>query len=171
MTPDERRKAYYKLPSATRKEMAEMETFAEFVSASGLNVDPGTMNNEKPPLPDMRCTIEGAPYFFELGEVTDQELAEQVGISRRTLTDGEGGFLSEEEPLVRMILKKAQSRYSTGGAPVDLVLHYDKQYPFAPVDYLDRHAPEVAAALNPRGPFSRIWIYSSWTKTILWKRH
>src|SRR5258708_2755973 len=88
---------------------------------------------------ERRIETNGALYLFELGEVTDEKLAEQLGISQRTQTDGEGGFLSEEEPLVRMILKKAQSKYHTGGMLLDLVLHYDKQYPFAPVEYLSRH--------------------------------
>ena len=170
MTPDEKRKAYYKLPSAKRKELAEMDAFNGFVSASGLKVDPGTAKNEKPPLPDISCKIDDAPYFFELGEVTDEELAEQVGISKRTQADGDGGFFGEEKPLLRMVSKKAESTYSTGGVPLDLVLHYDKQYPFVPSDYLNRYEADIAAAMTPNGPFSRIWIYDSWTKSVLWKR-
>src|SRR5258708_814419 len=155
MTPEEKRKAYYALPNATRKEMTEINVFNGFISASGFNVDPSSAKNEKPPMPDISCTIDGASYLFELGEVTDEKLAEQLGISQRTQTDGEGGFLSEEEPLVRMILKKAQSKYHTGGMLLDLVLHYDKQYPFAPVEYLSRHEAEIATAMTPNGPFSR----------------
>ena len=171
MTPDEKRKEYYKLPSAKRKELAEMDAFNGFVSASGLKVDPGTAKNEKPPLPDISCKIDDAPYFFELGEVTDEELAEQVGISKRTQADGDGGFFGEEKPLLRMVSKKAESTtYSTGGVPLDLVLHYDKQYPFDPAYYLERYEADIAAAMTPNGPFSRIWIYDSWTKSVLWKR-
>jgi hypothetical protein len=170
MTSEEKRKAHYALPSATRKEMAEMKVFKEFISASALSVDPGTAKNEKPPIPDIRCTIDGTPYMFELGEITDEELAEKIAVCERTQTDGEGGFFSEEGPLVRMILKKAQSTYQTGGVLLDLVLHYDRQYPFAPVEYLDRHEAEISTAMTPKGPFSRIWIYDSWEKRILWKR-
>src|ERR1035441_2821947 len=42
MTPDEKRKAYYKLPSAKRKELAEMDAFNAFVSASGLRSEEHT---------------------------------------------------------------------------------------------------------------------------------
>ena len=103
-----------------------MTAFNGFVAASGVNVDPDTAKNEKPPMPDISCTIGGIPRLFELGEITDEELAQQIGESQRTQTDGEGGVLSEEEPLVRMILKKAQSTYQTGGVPLDLVLHYGR---------------------------------------------
>ena len=170
MTPDERRKAYYSIPSTVRKETGEMAAFLGFMPAAELNVDPGTPKNEKPPLPDISCKIGGSPYFFELGEITDEELAKEIGISLRNQSDGEEGCLSEEEPLLRMILKKARSTYTTGGVPLDLILHYDKQYPFGPAEYLDRHEGEISTALTPSGPFSRIWIYDGWTKTILWRR-
>lgn len=170
MTPEEKRTAYYTQPSAKRKAMAEMNAFTGFVSASGINTDPSTVRNEAPPMPDISCTIGGVPHLFELGEITDEGLAEQTGIAQRTQADGEGGVVSEEQPLVRMILKKAQSTYETGGAALDLVLHYDKQYPISPAEYLDGHEAEIAKAMAPNGPFSRIWIYDGWEKRILWKR-
>lgn len=128
MTPEERRKTYYSLPSGTRKELAEMTAFLGFLVAASLNVDPGTPRNEKPPLPDISCRIEGRPYLFELGEITDEELAADVSTSLRTGEVG-GGCFSEEGPLIRIIRKKAASTYKTNGAPLDLLLHYDKQYP------------------------------------------
>ena len=170
MTADEKRKAYYAIPSAIRKEVAELSVFSDFSAAAKLGVDPGTPKNEQPPLPDISCRIGGQPYLFELGEITDEALAGQIGRSLRAGTDGEGGFLSEEEPLVRMIVKKAGSTYQTAGVPVDLLLHYDKQYPFAPANYLELHEEEIASALVPNGPFSRIWIYDGWNKTVLWVR-
>jgi hypothetical protein len=115
-----------------------MKVFTEFAVAASLHVDSGTPGNEKPPLPDISCSIGGQPYLFELREITDEGLAGEIGRSLRSAADGEGGFLSEEEPLGRMISKKAASTYETGGVPLHLVLHYDKQYPFAPVEYLHR---------------------------------
>jgi hypothetical protein len=169
MTPEEKRKAYYSIPSAVRKESDEMKIFMEFVTAAPLNVDSGTPKNEKPPLPDVSCTIGGKPYLFELGKIADQDLAAEVA---RSLHTGEvtGCAVSEEDPLVRMIMKKAGSTYRADGAPLDLVLYYDRQYPFAPVEYLDWHEAEIRTALLPRGPFSRIWIYDGWNKTVLWQR-
>lgn len=150
--------------------MAEMGVFTSFATAADLAIDSGSAKNEEPPMPDISCTIEGVQRFFELGEITDQELAEKIGTAQRTQMDAEGGFLSEEDPLVRMILKKAQSTYETGGAAADLVLHFDKQYPFAPLEHLSLHEDEITAAMSPAGPFSRIWVYNGWDKTIMWRR-
>jgi hypothetical protein len=170
LTPDEKRRAYYALPSGTRKEMSEMTAFMGFVEAANPNVDAGSAVNGKPPLPDICCKIGGAPYLFELGEITDEELVREISTSQRTLVDGDGCFLSEPEPLARIIRRKASSTYRTDGVPLDLVLYYDKQYPFAPADYLKECEVDIAAAMVPAGPYSRIWIYASYTKAILWKR-
>jgi hypothetical protein len=170
MTPEEKRKAYYAIPSAVRKEASEMRVFMEFAAVANLNVDPGTPRNKIPPLPDISCGIAGQPYLFELGEVTDESLAGEIGRALRTCTDGDGGPFSEEEALIRMVLKKATSTYATGGVPLDLVLHYDKQYPFAPAESLQGYEAEIAMALAPTGPFSRMWIYDGWNKVILWRR-
>jgi hypothetical protein len=147
-----------------------MATFLGFVRAAGLNVDPGSPLNAKPPQPDIACTVDGAQYFFELGEITDEGLAKDVNTSLLTGVDSEGGFFSEEIPLIRIIRKKLASRYQTNGVPLDLVLHYDKQSAFAPATYLTRYESDISGALVPNGPFLRIWIYDSWTKSILWKR-
>ena len=113
-----------------------MTVFLGFAAAANLKIDPDSSLNAKPPQPDIACTVAGAQYFFELGEITDESLAKDVSTSLRTEVDSKGGFFSEEEPLIRMIRKKAATKYETNGAPLDLILHYDKQSPFAPVDYL-----------------------------------
>jgi hypothetical protein len=120
-------------------------------------------------MPDVSCTIAGARHLFELGEIVDEELADQIGVSQRTQTDGEGGVMAEEDPLLRMIRKKARGTYQTGGVGVDLVLHYDKQCPFAPADCLAGHEADIAKALRPQGPFSRVWVYDGWDNKILWR--
>ncbi len=145
-----------------------MKLFLDFKEAATLEVDFGSEKNEKPPLPDIGCTISGSPYFFELGQIVDEELARDVNTSRRTGADEASGWFSAEGPLVRIIRNKAGSSYQTNGAPVDLVLYYDEQYPFESADYLGKYGGEVAQALNP-GPFTRIWIYDTWTKTIVWQ--
>ncbi len=170
MTTDEKRRAYEALPSAKKKELAEMKAFMGFADAAKLKVDPGSPVNEVPPLPDISCKIAGAACYFELGEITDEKVAKEVNTSMRTGEDGDGTDFSEHDPLIRIIRKKAVSTYGTDGAPLDLVLHYEKQYPFAPAEYLERYEADIVAAMIPNGPFSRIWMYDSWTKSILWSR-
>ncbi len=99
MTPEQKRKAYYSLPSGTRKELAEMNAFTGFAAAASLNVDSGTSKNETPPLPDISCSIGGAPYLFELGEITDEDLAADVSMSLRTGTMGMAAFSRKKDPL------------------------------------------------------------------------
>jgi hypothetical protein len=84
MTPEEKRKAYHALPSVTKKEMSEMAIFTSFASATGINLDPSTVRNEKPPTPDISCKIDGVPRLFELGEIAGEPLAREIGISQRT---------------------------------------------------------------------------------------
>jgi hypothetical protein len=50
------------------KEEREMRIFSEFAEAAKFGVDRGSIQNEKPPKPDIGCTIGGQRYYFELGE-------------------------------------------------------------------------------------------------------
>jgi len=168
MTTDEKRRAYYATPSGARKERMELTAFIGFIKAANLEADFNSITNCIPPLPDMSCLINGERYFFELGEIIDENLAQDVRTSSRAGVDSSGGFFSEAKPLIRLLHKKAGSTYRTDGAPLDLVLHYDLQAPYDPASLLRDRESDVAAALSPNGPFSRIWVYDSWTKTILW---
>jgi hypothetical protein len=165
MTTDQKRAAFDALPSPEKKRQLEMKIFKGFAGAAGLGVDPGSEKNEEPPLPDMSCTVQGAPRFYELGEITDQDLARNLSRSGSATT---GGFFEEEGPLFRMLNKKATSSYTTDGVPVELILHYDKQFPFLPVERLTGSEAKIAAALLPNGPFAKIWIYDSWSNKVLW---
>jgi hypothetical protein len=67
-----------------------------------------------------------------------------------------GGAFSQDVPLKKIFSCKAQKRYETGGAPVDLLLYYWKQTPYDPV--VGRVFSELRAVVSS-GPFSRIWLY------------
>ena len=141
--------------SADRKRMGELRAFLGFVKVSRLPIDPATVACLDPPFPDIGCSLGPSPYFFELGEVTDQGLARRYSESLKTgrIT---GGAFSQEVPLRRILTSKARKRYETGGAPVDLLLYYWKQGPYVPV--VQQVISEPGAALSS-GPFSRIWLY------------
>lgn len=163
------------LPSGTLtpQETSELHTFKKFAPAAiaaGVNIDLGTVQNRKPDFPDISCEVNGVEHFYELGEITDEELAEETSVYSKRKQDGPGGAFSELMPLVRILKKKTKKKYKTDGASVDLVLHYDTQYPFAPAEYLKNYESEIVQALVPQGPFSRIWIFDGWNDTILWDR-
>lgn len=166
MNAEQKRQEYWRQPSSVRKETHEMKVFTAFSQAA--NFDLGSSANCKPPYADVRCFIGGKPYFFELGEITDERLAQDVSESLKSGIDGPGGCFSEEGPLLRLLLNKARVTYQTDGAPLDLVLHYFKQFPIDPAGVMRSKQSAVAAALLPYGPFSRIWVYDGWSKSILW---
>src|ERR1700732_1285824 len=133
----------------TAQEASEQRVFLEFVRAANLTVDSATVRNEKPPLPDISCNIGGTPYLFELGEIIDQDLAADIHTAQKQKVDAEGGWSSEIGPLIRIMRKKASTTYTTNGAPIDLLLYYETQSPFAPSDYLKDYEVDVLAALLP----------------------
>lgn len=141
------------------KRMQELHAFLGFADASGLAVDRATAVCLDPPYPDIGCTLGSSPYLFELGEVTDEGLAQRYSESGKTgkIT---GGWHSQRVPLISIIKSKAQKTYQTAGAPIDLVLFYWKQAPFEPEvqKVLSELRPVIGQMLSS-GPFSKIWIY------------
>jgi class 3 adenylate cyclase len=159
--PDRQQTYDHAMSSDDRKRMGELRAFEGFVRASGLPVDPTSVECLDPPAPDIRCMLSASPYLFELGEVTDEGLARGYSHSLRT---GEitGGFFSQSEPLEYMISSKADKakKYRTDGFPVDLLLYYWKHPPYDPAieQTLTRSAGLTHQILDS-GLFARIWVY------------
>jgi hypothetical protein len=154
-----RQRAYDRLSNDDRKRMQELRAFLGFTKVSSLPIEPPTVVCLDPPCPDIGCRLGCAPYFFELGEVTDEGLARRCTDSIKTgkITVG---WHSQAKPLTLIFTSKAQKTYETNGAPVDLLLYYWKQAPFEPEvrKVLSELRPVVDQMLSP-GRFSRIWIY------------
>jgi hypothetical protein len=164
--PEEPQLSTRGLTRVAEKEAFELSVFNEFAKAAHLPVN--SPENSKPPRPDIRCLIDGDEHWFELGRITDTKLAKTISVEWPK--DPKPFSFAQKEPFVRIIKKKAKAQYQTDGRPLDLVLHFDQQPPDRAA--LDRHLQEHAAALNDlkqRGPFSRIWIYDGWSKSVLWK--
>ena len=70
-----------------------------------------------------------------------------------------------------IITKKANKKYETQGAPVELVLHFDLRMGSESVvlHQVGKHAGLLQALVN-NGPFARIWIFDEWKKTIVWSK-
>jgi hypothetical protein len=113
------------LRGADRKRAVEMAVFQSFVLACGLPIDEGSAESRDPDYPDILCTISGQKYFFELGQIINETVAEKLNPKRRTL---EGGFsYDQEKPLVDVVCSKSAKTYTTEAAPVDLILHFDRR--------------------------------------------
>jgi hypothetical protein len=154
------------LKGDAKKEAFELSTFREFAEAAHLPVD--WSENARPPLPDIRSQIDGEEYWFELGRITDTKLAKAISIGWPE--DPRPFSVAQKEPLLRILEKKAVAQYQTNGRPVDLVLHYDQQPPdgIALARHIDEHAIALGAMLQ-RGPFTRIWIYDKWSRSVRWR--
>ena len=166
----ERRAVWETFTNDDKKEFRESAVFVRFARSIGLSIDVIEHKNNKPPFPDIHSTVNGRPYYFELGEIVDEALARRESISERT-GESTGGPFSQEEPLLRMFREKCEKTYRTNGVPVDLLLYYFKQYPHKGVllDYLRRRRLEISTHIA-NGPYARIWIYSDWNSgEILWK--
>ena len=143
-----------------RKRTLEMLVFLSFASASGLPIDEGSPENGAPCYPDIACTISGQPYWFELGQIINEEVAEKLNPKRRKQ---EGGFsYDQEKPFVERVNDKATKRYKTEGAPVDLVLHFDLRLGSAATvkRLIEKHAT-LLDSLTTVGPFKRVWIFDN----------
>ena len=151
------------------KDQWERKIFTDFAQAAGLPVDPGSVTSGVPPQPDIRFTSGGVEQWFELVEITDQDLARNHMISLRTgaIT---GGTFSQRVPLERSISSKAAKTYVTNGSRLDLLAHYDKQYPAIRVapDLIPQAIGQVAADMIASGVWSRVWVYDGWNRRVLW---
>lgn len=148
------------------KEARERLMFSGFAAQCGLDVDHASIASCSPPLPDIRCTINGTPYFFELAEVVPQEQAQALatkGVYTAGFPDPEDKGSKAMEAIIR---QKQTKTYQTDGAPVDLLLYFNKDFPMYLPDEASDDAPtgiDIAITeCKQHGPFTRIWTYCSW---------
>jgi hypothetical protein len=161
---EEPRAAMAILRGEAKKAAFELSVFNEFAKAALLSAD--APENGGRGFPDVRCKIDGQEYWFELGRITDEILAEQINRvwpkNPRPFTFG------QEEPFERIMKQKATKTYQTNGRPVDLVLHFDHQPPDRKA--IQRHVAQHAGTLDELAKrFSRVWIYDGWSKSVLWR--
>ena len=167
--------AWNDLKGDRKKLYIEWKTFRAFAIASGLDIDPRSVetcdpNAAAPPLPDVRCLVSGELEYFELGEVTAEDLARKASIAMKNRQSVYGGVVSQRKPLVRIFLKKCRNRYTTNGRPLQLILHFavGHQSPIEPVlnadllKWRDRLVERIR-----RSPFSCVWLYDDWQKRVL----
>lgn len=153
---------------ADRKRAVEMLVFQSFVLACGLPIDEGSAENGAQGYPDIGCTISGQPYWFELGQIIHEEVAEKLNPKRRKQ---DGGFsYDQEKPFVELINAKTSKNYKTEGAPVDLVFHFDHRLGTAStVRRLSEKHRTLLDSLTTIGPFRRVWIFDDYAKELVWR--
>jgi hypothetical protein len=159
------RRAYELLPNDAKKAQNERQVFEEFSRVANLDIDLNSVAQCPIPEPDIRCDVNGSPRYFELGEITDEVVAQSLARTRP------GTFFpcaySQEDPFKYLIEKKQSTTYRTDGLPVDLLMYYRKQGPPLQEHFqqLMRKYDRDLAALRQR--FHRIWIFDFTRKEIL----
>ena len=151
-----------------RKRAVEMSVFQSFASVCGLPIDKGSHENGAQYYPDIGCTIAGQRYWFELGQIINEEVAEKLNPKRRK---PEGGFsYDQESSFAKLVSDKATKKYETEGAPVDLILHFDPRFgTTARARLLIEKHGTLLDSLTTSGPFNRVWIFDVHTNEIVWQ--
>lgn len=137
----------------TEEEKAEREraVFQAFIKASGLKIDPESVESCKPPRPDIVCFQENdGNIAFELVEICAQDLASKISAIKKE----EFGFVRSNDPSRDVLQKKLKKHYETEH-PIEL-LCYTAGRTISPDDV-------ILAAIHPmidmnNGQFRRIWL-------------
>jgi len=155
----------------TRREQREQQFFTAFAKHGPLNINLASLQSCQPPMPDIRCEIDGNNYFFELAEVVPEEQAQAlatIGMYTIMIPDK-----SERGPraMANILRQKKLKDYDTGGAPVDLLLYFNKDISIylSDIDNAEADKTDIDLALQEckqRGRFQRIWTYDSWTDQV-----
>ncbi len=155
------------------KARRERLIFAEFATVANelaeTAFDVVSIKSETPPFPDISCKSAKGRHYFELTEITDKDLARRVSAS---LEDGcsTAGAYSQDDPLLKAFSSKEQAHYVNLDGPLELLAYYDKQSP-PPLSLLMDSTRAclywVTQRMTVSGPWTRLWIYCRWPKSIL----
>ena len=130
-------------------------------------MDVDSVRSERSPKPDIKCTIANKPYYAELVEITDEDIAKIRAITHKTGRSVTTSY-SSSHPLIKGFMKKAETEYETDGAPLFLLAYYDKQPPVDyDTDFILRHIGEIAQTMVCSGKWESIWVYDYLKKRIL----
>lgn len=131
----------------------EIEIFICFVSASGLPINPATVEKRQPPEPDISCTHrEDGRLAFELAEICDPKLATFMS----TVTEGGAYYMRTADPSRQIIQRKIRRKYQTD-YPVELLCYTDGRI-ITPADVI---LPTIRPYLASwKSAFRRAWLLS-----------
>ena len=158
------------LTPGQRKVYGEWRTMNKFAEVCGLGIDPKTVESRNPPEPDCLCEISAKKHYFELGEVTDQDLAQQAGIAAKNKQENFSGPYSQLEPLMRIFTQKCAKSYLANGLPVHLLLHYavGHHVPHAVLvqGEIGKRKTDIVSQLR-QSAFRSVWIYDAWDNRVI----
>ena len=105
------------------KEISQHEVwvFSNFITRSGLPVDPYSVEKCHPPEPDILCRVSNEGFVaFELVEICDETIAKTINkLLRQT---GPEEYVWPGNPLWRILRKKRGKKYQTDH-PIELLVY------------------------------------------------
>jgi hypothetical protein len=134
-----------------------------------LDIDPRTVENREPPEPDILCRVSRAQCYFELGEITDENIAQKAGVAAKKSQDVFAGAFSLLSPLERIFNRKCSKIYDTGGRPLYLLLHYSVGHQVPHITLateISRARPTIVSRLQ-KSPFNSLWLYDGWKQDVI----
>ena len=135
-----------------KKAEVELTVFEEFISKSGISVNPASVS--KPGAqsePDIFCTLgTGEEIAYELVEICSSDIAATLS----KLKKGDTSTLSTSDPTERTIRQKLNKTYRTA-RPIEL-LCYTNGRTVSPDDLILRELQLWANAID--SSFRRIWL-------------
>ena len=169
-----KRRAWDDLLPEQLKAYVEWLTFRSFANVAQLGIDPRTITNQLPPKPDILCEMAGEDQYFELGEVTDQELARQAGTAAKQGKDVFGGCCAPLEPLWRILDQKCKKKYEVAGAPLHLLLHYSVGHQVPATQLIRAEVSKSRSLVIEKlreSPFRSVWLFDGWEKVVIQSVH
>lgn len=129
-----------------------------------------------PPRPDFHCFVDGREILIELGEILESTLAQGLRSPgnkqrQRWRAQLQGGqtkansivtmgarALPANQSLEKILRQKLANCYETEGVRSELILFYDRQTPYGPVEYLIQWEAEWTELLRA-SVFDGVWIF------------
>ena len=137
----------------------ELKVFRDFAHRCGLSIVSGSIENRKPPEPDIYCEIEGEwPMAFELTEFADESYAKESAHVRKHPEDSGKTFVRGGEAMPILAKKLAKENYESS-CPIDLICYTDG-YNGLPPNVL---IPQMRTCIKEHpgtGPFRGVWFMS-----------
>jgi hypothetical protein len=163
------------LASDIAKRAHELEVFREFVCASGLQIDAGSVEVREPPQPDIWCHDSSGALYFELGRLLDNEMQRlKIEVMRRAPKPVATSEFSPKLPERELLRRKISKAYETSGVPIHLLLYYDNtnwlvgDVPGSPMPFANHAKYVMQPIVDKQSQFQRVWVYERHRGTVLW---
>jgi hypothetical protein len=157
------------------KTLREWEVFIAFSRTVGVAVDPANVvmldpNSSYPPPPDVEYRVAPRSYFFEMGEIIQEDSAQVLSPKKRRLIMETEPLTKMWDPLWEILIKKLRKSYSPQARPIALLLYYDNGP--SHWEFLRPLVNEKIAEIQERvdaSIFDNVWLFDATQREMLFR--